>query len=393
MSKVLVVAEGPLRTDITAGQQVMSALVERALAIGHVVHYQPIHRGKDSFPVSVHMVGHPNLNLLEPIYIPEATGSGSRLQAVRTHFDSSTSESVVSQVESAIATVGPDALISFDRTALAASRQYDGLHRHIVPDPSFLRMWFSASGLGVLRATRRRSAALLALAAEAVEIRRIRKKTELFCFGHQHARVWTRLTGRKVRPLRPFVPKESTLAVKTSLNGPPIIAVGGSLNSTASAALLETLPAIRRAGEELFGTGGFQLRVIGRGLPDSALNLLASWPEGLYLGDVPDFVEELRQSTVFVMPAEYPVGVRTRIVSALLAGTPCIVAKSTLRNMPELGVSAAVIAIGSIDELPQALAVFVNSGNLADASRAAIECYEMNYSTRASDPLMEGLEV
>jgi hypothetical protein len=340
---------------------------------------------------STHMVDHPRLRVWGEASVDRSTESQSRWKSLRSHFDGSTSANFARRIVDVAEYVRPDMTISFDPSLTLVSSPSMGRRKHILPDPTYLRLWYSAHGVTGSKRYRRRGAAAIALPAEALHIRGIGKHVRLFCFGARHATVWSRITGRRVDSLRPFIPSHGEESVEQIQHGVPIIAVGGSLNSTASTLLLAALPEIRDAGRALFGAAGFKLLVVGRGLPTQAAELLDSWPEAIVRQDVPDFPAAVSAASIFVMTADYPVGVRTRVASALKGGTPCIISKSTLRNMPELESCRAVFPVGQPIELSAAIATALRAEDRDAIRQAAAACFSENYSARAADQILEGL--
>lgn len=234
-----------------------------------------------------------------------------------------------------------DGVIAFDSLAIAAVRSIPSRCTvAILGDPASERLWYSTTYFNVTLKAK-------ALALRAIERRYFRKilpkSWHVAMFGSRHAEEWSSSLGRRVIDLRPFIPSTATTK-KVPVNR-IVVVFGGTLVGTASRQSIkrvfgDILPALKRALTNQL----FELRLVGS-CPEDVRVLAQRYPEITIAGRVDSFEDELSGAHIFLLPGSYPVGVRTRICSALAAGNVCVVHPNIFRNMPELVDCASVYAV------------------------------------------------
>ena len=281
-----------------------------------------------------------------------------------------------------------DIVVAFDSLAMALSRLVQAQRRiSIIGDPAGRKAWHTTSWAHPIRKCK-------ACVLEVLELfffSRTPREEILAMFGSRHSKYWSRMLGRRVLDLRPFLPSPA-VDLETERGTVPIVYFGGTLAGTASRQSFrlifeEILPALRNR----FGTDMFELRIVGDGT-DSIRQMSAPHPEIKLLGRVPCFETELAAGDVFILPMNYPVGVRTRICSALAAGNICLVHPSVLVNMPELVQCAAIKAVESPADYASAIADLPKGPALIKLRKAARQFFDGHYSfLAASAPLLDAL--
>lgn len=279
-----------------------------------------------------------------------------------------------------------DHVIAFDSLAISLSRDVSALRKTLIlGDPAGRRLWH----------TTRWTDATLKLKALFVEVAELShflftpRSAVLAMFGSGHARFWSRVLLRNVLDLRPFLcaPPVDLHAVRGER---PTIYFGGTLAGSASRQSAETifneiLPALRAH----FGRDMFELRLVGAST-ECFEKLSAPHNEIKLLGRVGSFESELASGDIFILPMNYPVGVRTRICSALAAGNYCLVDSSVLVNMPELSQCGAVRVVKSGGHYAKEIAALPGAVEMARLRQLAREFFESHYAADvAAAPLLE----
>lgn len=123
----------------------------------------------------------------------------------------------------------------------------------------------------------------------------------------------------------------------TETKTPFIITMMGHVTGTATLAgidflLKKMMPIITRDFKK-----PFEVHICGKGaLPERLNKLVQKYPQIRLLGFVPDIVEEIRNSDVFLVPTPIPLGIRVRIPYAWSVGS-CVVAHgANAAGLPEL---------------------------------------------------------
>lgn len=284
-----------------------------------------------------------------------------------------------------------DGVVAFESLAVDIVRNVKSRKKFlIIGDPVGSRFRHSAKKSDI----RTQVLAALYTVAEQRHFRNIvQRETGIGMFGTWHAEEWTRALGRPITDLRPMFPATEMEMQRQENNGYPEIAFGGTLASTASQMALkflefELLPSLRKSF-----SGGFRLKMIGSRTKDLE-RLADSNSEVILTGRVSSFEEELSKTGVFIAPMRYPVGVRTRVCSALAAGCFCICDESILRNMPELNSCGAVRIARTADDYIRALLEYFDKGSNKSAfEQAAKDFYYKYYDYKvAANPILSFLE-
>lgn len=273
-----------------------------------------------------------------------------------------------------------DCVIAFDSLAISLSRSVSSPKKiSILGDPAGRRIWHTSPW----------SKPVMKLKAFLVEIAELAffaltpRREILAMFGSGHSKLWSRLLARNVLDLRPFLnsPIVDLYAKRGDL---PIIYFGGTLAGTASRQSItsifdEILPALRSR----LGSGMFELRFVG----DSTKyfqQLSEPHCEIKLLGRVACFEAELAAGDIFILPMDYPVGVRTRVCSALAAGNYCLVHPSVLFNMPELMQCEAVRVVESAADYAAAIADLPTGTAMVRLRKVARQFFDSHYSSQAA---------
>lgn len=200
----------------------------------------------------------------------------------------------------------------------------------------------------------------------------LRSKGISFCiFGSSHGNWLSRALNADVKVLRPSVFVKGDREVRhLELRNRPSLVFGGSLDSRASRVALESL-------NKSSVSKRFDISAVGW---TRDIGLLQSRYRHIrFLGSVENFEVALATFDIFIMLGAYPVGVRTRLCSALSAGNICLVDKSVYRNMPELKNCRSVFWCGveEVDSVIDALSV---RSDLDDLKLEAKRFFDEYYS-------------
>jgi hypothetical protein len=393
MKNILILANEHLIAVGSAGTTVMCGLVEAALGQGwHVTYIALVKKTvmKTAFESNLYSFGDADQYLIrqEWLYTNKKVGRWKSFIGV---FDSS----CVTQMEAPPPyglSSHYDRVIAFESLAIhAASEVSSSVHIAIIGDPAGRRLWHTASWKSPILK-------LKALALDIAELIyfgwKIPKHWMLAMFGTKHSRIWGKMLLRPVIDLRPFMPKNAKVKLdKNMLKQLPTFAFGGTLAGTASRlglAVIKTdyLPALRNR----FGRNNFEFRLVGECTDDIASAIQFEFPELRILGKVPSFEKELAKSNVFILMMNYPVGVRTRICSALAAGNICIVHSSVLENMPELRYCSAVMIANSVSDFIHHIDDIPSGDELLVLQKNAQSFFDKFYAaTNSSKPILRAL--
>jgi hypothetical protein len=141
----------------------------------------------------------------------------------------------------------------------------------------------------------------------------------------------------------------------------------------------------------LSGKTEMQLTVAGLGAIEFARHLPERSTPVEIVENPPDFEEVLACSDVFLMLGDYPVGVRTRILSALAAGNIVIAHEAVYAGMPELRTCASLFAYLSVSQVP-AILDRIESGPRAELRRTSVRFWHEHYTLeRTMAPILEWL--
>ena len=387
--RLLVISLGRLITNGSAGNAVMCGLVQSALARGWDVNYLALvpHGGTDNSEIPFQFGPEAErLKQADLHYRPESVG---RIKRFLSGFNQASATSVVALDECRWLTAPYDAVVAFDSLAVSLLPHASARRKlAILGDPAGDRLWFSSNW-------RKPMLKLKALAlgwAEVAFFRRLDAHIALAMFGTSHASAWARRLRRPVIDLRPFMTEPHIEGEDVSKHK-PIVYFGGTLAGTASRKSMHIisagiLPALRRR----FGQDGFELRLVGD-CPAAFREAVDRFREVRILGRVNRFEEELAKGDIFILPMNYPVGVRTRICSALAAGNVCIAHPSVLQNMPELEACGSVMFAIEPQEYAERIQQISEGRELQAMKMASRAFFRSHYiASVAAAPLLDYLE-
>jgi hypothetical protein len=217
------------------------------------------------------------------------------------------------------------------------------------------------------------------------------ERSTLASFSPRHTAEYRR-AGIEVRHVQWFVPGPAE-PVRRPIRAPLRILHVGTLQSSASLAMLafwerELLPALGRLPFPI------HLRLVG---VDDVPPALAAAPPNVQItapGFVPDdeLEGEYSSAAVFLSPMPYPIGVRTRIVSALAHAVPVVAHPSAGAGLPDLRPGVEIVYASSGDALATALASLhddpAGAERIGAAGRAA---WEHSYNPSRNVPRLLAL--
>lgn len=277
-----------------------------------------------------------------------------------------------------------DLVIAFHYLAVEVAKNVNAKQKLVITgDPPSRRMYYSTYQLFGLSKIH---LYLLAFAMYVVEPFYWRKKISdeyrIAQFGKAHSDQWASIMGKPVIDLRPMIPDNLLLEKEKNNYGNDIsFAFGGTLGSTASRMtkdfFIKTLiPALQ---SEL--SSGYLFNVIGN-MTDDYKKLLDGYANIKLSGRVPNFEKELESVDLFILPMKYPVGVRTRVCSALYAGCFCLCDETVLQNMPELADCKAIKILTKDEDYVSAIRNFPRDVKVRkELSRQAREFFQKHYSS------------
>lgn len=376
--KLLVLSYERLISNGSAGTTVMCGLVASALNRGWDVTYVAICRSHKpstwEIPFDFGSIS-TKLRQESLCYSRISTGPLHR-------FAGSFNQSLVTRIDEAPSALAEsyDGIVAFDSLPMTLARSIAATQKVIIiGDPAGRRLWHSTPWSKPLNKIK----AVLLDIAELVFYRSIPQQWTIAMFGSGHAARWSRGLARPILDIRPFIPVPE-LNLEKRETEKPIIYFGGSLTGTASrqsVAIIfgEILPALRRR----FGIGGFEMRLAGD-CPEYFLKLTAPYEEIKVLGRVASFETELALGNAFILPMNYPVGVRTRVCSALAAGNVCLVHPSVLYNMPELANCSAVRVVSTPDQYAKAISELPRGHDLLNLCKSARDFFNSHYAAQVA---------
>lgn len=394
----LIVSLGRLIKNGSAGSTVMCGLVEACLHRGHTVTHLALVRDGDKANAGIEFI--PKVGT-ERLFRTEARYTlwrpRSKLQRYLSFFDRwfvaaydhSYGECLAH--DNSVLSESYDGVVAFESLAVDIVRNVKCRKEFlIIGDPVGPRLRHSVKRTDI----RTQVLAALYTVAEQRHYRNIiQREAGIGMFGTWHAEEWTMALERPITDLRPMFPATEMETPRRKNDGYPEIAFGGTLASTASQMALkflesELLPSLRKAFSD-----GFRLKMIGSRTKELE-RIADSNSEVILMGRVPSFEEELSKTGVFIAPMRYPVGVRTRVCSALAAGCFCICDESILRNLPELKSCHAVRIARTADDYTRALKEYFDNGNKKSIyEQAAKDFYYNHYDYKvAANPILSFLE-
>lgn len=279
-----------------------------------------------------------------------------------------------------------DCVIAFDSLAISLSRRVSaGKKISILGDPAGRRIWHTSPWSKPVMKLK----AFLVEIAELIFFASIPRRDVLAMFGAGHSRFWSHVLARKILDLRPFLASPS-VDLQAKRGDLPIIYFGGTLAGTASRQSIRSIfDAILPALRSRLGSGMFELRLVGD-RTTYFQRLSEPHSEIKLLGRVTSFEAELAAGDIFILPMNYPVGVRTRVCSALAAGNFCLVHPSVLFNMPELERCEAVRVVESAADYAAAIADLPTGAGMIRLRKIARQFFDTHYSSQtATAPLLD----
>lgn len=268
-----------------------------------------------------------------------------------------------------------DGVIAFDSLAISLLPKVKAARKiAIIGDPAGKRLWYSTAWSKPILKLK----ACILGTAEGLFFRKLPADVLPAMFGSAHVSEWQVKLARPVIDLRPFLPNVD-IVQSLSSSKKPLICFGGTLAGTASRLSIEilvdkVLPALR----DHFGIDGFEVRLIGD-CPPAVKDMLGGFTEVRILGRVESFENELAACDIFVLPMNYPVGVRTRICAALAAGNICIAHPSVLVNMPELKSCPAVRLASIPADYANCISSLPQGDKLLELKAAARRFFDTHY--------------
>ena len=379
--RLMIIANGRLLSNGSASIAVMCGLVEASLAKGWDITYLALVSSEVPEPWEIPYNFRDRCHTLRQVNVVHAPREVGRWTRFIGSFWHAVARNVTINPSAQAALDEPyDLAIAFDSIAIPMMRHVTA-HKKIciIGDPAGRRLWHSTPwSKPVLK-----SKALLLDVAEMAVYRTIPKDMTLAMFGSGHAAHWSRLLQRKVLDLRPFLAL-SVVTLPEHEPEKPIISFGGTLGNTASRQSLRLivdglLPALRTR----FGRGGFVLRLVGEA-PPLYTQMVEQFEEIELTGRVASFEQELARGELFILPMNYPVGVRTRVCAALAAGNICLVHPTVLYNMPELSKCVAVYPVRSPQDYIDVIARLPSGEERLHLRREAIAFFDRHYAAAAA---------
>lgn len=377
MPKIAIVAQGRLIRNGSAGPTVMCGLTQAFLDAGAQVTYigvVPEHYGGTGDIPYVPDGSREQLRLGECVFRER---TGNRIQMCLHYVDRSYLHEVITP--HGFETEQFDGVVSMESLPLAISRSLNAKkHFTIIGDPFGERVRYLIGRQPPLKLK------LLFRLIGWYEPRHFRatipEDTAIGMFGSRHAAKWSKLLKRPVADLRPFIPvtlRDRRRRKRQYAEG-TVVAFGGTLKTTASywaydALVDEVIPAL----DAVFGEA-YTLNLVGES--DERYAGLANSNKRIRVkGRVPDFEDELSRADIFVLPMKYPVGVRTRICSALQAGCFCISDPSVIPNMPELAELDFVRIASGRHEYEATFKAYLEVEERDNYSKRAMDFFDKNY--------------
>lgn len=278
-----------------------------------------------------------------------------------------------------------DCVIAFDSLAISLSRRVSAAKKiSILGDPAGRRIWHTSPWSKPVMKLK----AFLVEVAELAFFALTPRRDVLAMFGSGHSKFWSHVLARKILDLRPFL-TSPIVDLHAQRGDLPIINFGGTLAGTASRQSITSIfDAILPALRSRLGSGMFELRFVGDST-EYFQRLSKPHCEIKLLGRVASFEVELAAGDIFILPMNYPVGVRTRVCSALAAGNICLVHPSVLFNMPELEQCEAVKVVASAVDYAAAIADLPMGAGMVRLRKIARQFFDSHYSSQtAAAPLL-----
>ncbi len=320
-------------------------------------------------------------------YSPQQSGKLRRFESA---FNQAASVRLLEPISDSPFAQNYDAVIAFDSLAVSLLPKISALRKAaILGDPVGKRLWHSSKWY---RPLTKLKAALLSL-AETSFFGKLSPDIAIAMFGTGHAKAWQRRMRRPVMDLRPFLP-DTELQAERFISDKIILYFGGTLAGTASKQSVDAIfDAILPALIQRFGEDGIELRLVGD-CPGNFREAAQRFKSVKIVGRVDLFETEIAKGLIFILPMNYPVGVRTRICAALAAGNICIAHPSVLKNMPELKSCPSILFVDKVEDYADCIAGLPSGEDLLAMRETSRDFFESHYvapvaSAELLDSLME----
>jgi len=220
-------------------------------------------------------------------------------------------------------------------------------------------------------------------------IKKYSKDSQIAIWGTKHSKDLGKFLNKNIYDIRPFLSTNSSKISFKELNYSSeqkiVFNFGGTLATTASKQALKeikntVLPSIRNCFKK---NEEYEFKIIGE-VSELYLSILKNEKNIKFTGRVNNFEVELSKGDVFILPMNYPVGVRTRLCSALAAGNICIVHNSILGNMPELKDCQSVFIVNKKNDYYCYLNKLKNNHNFFPLKQEAIKFFNQYYRNTSS---------
>lgn len=214
-------------------------------------------------------------------------------------------------------------------------------------------------------------------------------KAQFAVYGAQHKRELEKRFSKPVIDLRPqldIVPSFRRVEINRLDDTSLRLVFGGSLTGTASKLARVELLRVLSYKPDL------SLKVIGKGSRKFIKQLALCSTRKKFVENPANFEEELAKSDLFLMLGDYPVGVRTRVLSALAAGNIIVAHEAIYAGMPELRGCATLFSYNSTSELPKIFDI-ISAGDLNEKRQRSVEFWRKHYSLeRTMEPIFTWLQ-
>jgi glycosyltransferase involved in cell wall biosynthesis len=212
-------------------------------------------------------------------------------------------------------------------------------------------------------------------------------------FGHQHAQHFRSL-GLDCRHFRFFSPPvPGYMQVSTKTTSEPLIALHvGALQTSASRTMLnywtrELLPELGKRSLQL------EIRFVGRYDPIHQISSPFKNIRFSFAGHIENLEDEFKRADVFLAPMNYPVGVRTRVITALSYGVPVVADRSVALGLQELSHGREILYGSNATDVANCLQnAYQDRSTLTHMSASARGAWEKYYDpARNIQELLEPL--
>lgn len=389
--RILIMSLGRLVVNGSAGNTVMCGLVQSALARGWSVSYLalvPSNSLREDWEIPFDFgTDSDRLSEFQICYSPLQVG---KLRRFESGFNQAASVCFSELKAGSLFAENYDAVVAFESLAVSLLPEVSALRKLVIlGDPAGKRLWHSSTWFNPVTKLK----ALLLGFAETSFFSKLQPDIGIAMFGAEHARFWQGRMRRSVMDLRPFLP-DTILQTGLPDSNKTILYFGGTLASTASKQSIDIISkAIVPALLQRFGEDGVELRLVGD-CSTSFREAVQHLKSVKIVGRVDSFEAEIAKGDIFILPMNYPVGVRTRICAALAAGNVCLAHPSVLKNMPELKSCPSILFVDTAEDYVNQIADLPSGEGLLAMRKTSRDFFESHYiapvaSGKLLDSLME----